>query len=106
MWEHVGVIRRTATLSQVFQTLQAYAIQAHDCRGDRPATVVHCLELDNLVLTAQAITLAALTREESRGTHYREEFPTQNDAAWHGNVLVSQSAHGDLQVRKAPVVKR
>lgn len=106
MWEHVGVIRRTATLSQSFETLQAYATQARDCRGDRPATVVHCLELENLALTAKAITLAALTREESRGTHYREEFPTQNDAAWHCNVVVSQSADGDLQVRKAPVVTR
>ena len=98
------VIRRTGTLSQAFETLQAFATQARDCRGDRPATVVRCLELDNLVLTAQAIALAALTREESRGTHYREEFPIQNDAVWHCNVVVSQSADGDLQVRKAPVV--
>jgi succinate dehydrogenase/fumarate reductase flavoprotein subunit len=104
MWEHVGVIRRTGTLSQAFETLQALATQAHDCRGDRPATVVRCLELDHLVLTAQAIALAALTRAESRGTHYREEFPTQNDAAWHCNVVVSQRTNGDLRVRQAPVV--
>jgi len=65
---------------------------------------VRCLELDNLCLTAEAIALAALTREESRGTHYREDFPDRDDANWLRNLLIRQEAHGVLQVRKAPVV--
>jgi succinate dehydrogenase/fumarate reductase flavoprotein subunit len=66
--------------------------------------MVRFLELDNLLITAEAITLAALYREESRGTHYREDFPERDDTAWRCNVLIRQEADGALRVYKAPVV--
>ena len=75
MWDNVGIVRRTATLRTALEAIHTLADQAHACRGERPATVVRCLELDNLVLVAEAIALAALTRQESRGTHYLEESP-------------------------------
>ena len=65
---------------------------------------MRCLELDNLCLTAESIAMAALVREESRGTHYREDFPDRDDVAWHCNVLVSRGTDDALQVRKAEVV--
>jgi succinate dehydrogenase/fumarate reductase flavoprotein subunit len=104
MWEYVGVLRQAAALSQALETVRTLAAQAHACGGDRPATVVRCLELDNLCLTAEAIALAALTRRESRGTHYREDFPDRDDANWLCNLLVHQGTDGVLQVRKASVV--
>jgi len=56
------------------------------------------------VLVAEAITLAAQTRQESRGTHYLEELPERDDAAWLCNLLVRQGTDGVLQVHRAPVV--
>src|SRR5262249_55763371 len=99
MWDNVGIVRRTARLHSALDTIRALAQQAHDCRGERPATVVRCLELDNLALVAEAITLAALTRRESRGTHYLEEFPERDDANWLCNLLVQQSTDGSLRIR-------
>jgi succinate dehydrogenase/fumarate reductase flavoprotein subunit len=104
MWDNVGIVRRTATLRTALAALHTLADQAHACRGERPATVVRCLELDNLVLVAEAIALAALTRQESRGTHYLEEFPEKDDTHWLCNLLIHQGSDGVLQVRKAPVV--
>jgi succinate dehydrogenase/fumarate reductase flavoprotein subunit len=60
--------------------------------------------LDNLLLTSEAIALSALYREESRGTHYREDFPERNDAQWLCNVLVRQRPDGTLEPRKSVVV--
>jgi succinate dehydrogenase / fumarate reductase flavoprotein subunit len=40
------------------------------------------LELENMLKTAEAIVFSALQREESRGAHYREDFPQRNDAEW------------------------
>jgi fumarate reductase (CoM/CoB) subunit A len=104
MWSHVGVVRQASTLQQALETVRTLAEQARTCSGDRPATVVRCLELDSLCLTAEAITLAALAREESRGTHYREDFPDKDDVAWWCNLLVHQATDGTMQVHKAPVV--
>ena len=55
-----GALPRCGQLAAI----HTLADQAHACRGERPATVVRCLELDNLVLVAEAIALAALTRQE------------------------------------------
>ncbi|HEY5867855.1 MAG TPA: FAD-binding protein [Candidatus Tectomicrobia bacterium] len=104
MWDNVGIVRRTATLRTALAAIHTLADQAHACRGDRPATVVRCLELENLLLIAEAITLAALTRQESRGTHYLEECPDKDDTHWLCNLLVHQRDDRALQVRKAPIV--
>src|SRR5262249_17674817 len=55
MWDNVGIVRRSATLHTAQEAIRTLTQQAHACRGDRAATVVRCLELDNLVLVAQAI---------------------------------------------------
>lgn len=104
MWDNVGVLRQATTLHTALQAIQRIAEQARGCSGDRPVTVVRCLELDNMARIAEAITLAALTRQESRGTHYREDFPARDDAHWHCNVLVQERQDGTLAVSQTPVV--
>ncbi len=56
-------------------------IQAHGPCVDRPG-----LELKNMVLNARLMTEAALTREESRGAHFRNDFPTTRDI-WRRRVI-------------------
>lgn len=104
MWDNVGIVRRTATLRAALEAIRALAQHTQACRGDRPATIVRCLELDNMALVAEAVALAALTRQESRGTHYLEDLPERNDGQWLCNLLVRQDTDGTLQVRQAPVV--
>lgn len=104
MWQHVGVIRQASTLTTALDTIRALAERAARCGGNRPAAVAHCLELDNLCLIAEVIALAALSREESRGTHYREDFPERNDTDWHCNVALARGADNALQVRQVDVV--
>lgn len=104
MWQQVGVVRQASTLSTALDTIRALTGRAAACGGNRPAAVVHCLELDNLCQIAEVIALAALSREESRGTHYREDFPDRNDTDWHCNVAVSQASDHTVQVRRVAVV--
>jgi succinate dehydrogenase/fumarate reductase flavoprotein subunit len=104
MWNQVGVVRQAGVLHQALEAIRTLARRAQTCGADRPATMVRCLELDNLCLTAEAIALAALTREESRGTHYRQDFPHKDDTNWRCNLLVSQDSDGTLDIRQTPVV--
>ncbi len=49
---------------------------------DGGQSLVFARELKNMLILARAITLAALTRNESRGAHYKPEYPKRDDANW------------------------
>ncbi len=49
-------------------------------------------ELQNLLTVARLMIAAALAREESRGTHYRSDFPTRDDARWGTRHVTSRPA--------------
>jgi L-aspartate oxidase len=59
-------------------------------------------ETSNLHTVATAISLAALTREETRGSHWREDFPEANDS-WLKRVLIKSDSTGKLSVSYEPV---
>jgi L-aspartate oxidase len=48
------------------------------------------LELNNLLALAKLEAHACLARTESRGPHYRADFPVQDDANWRKNVIVKK----------------
>jgi succinate dehydrogenase / fumarate reductase flavoprotein subunit len=60
------------------------------------------LELENMLKTAEAMVFSALQRKESRGAHYRQDFPERNDEEWLKHTLVYAAADG-LTLRYKPV---
>ncbi len=70
MWEKVGIIRDAAGLAQAAETLAAWH-RLLPAPVDRPSH-----ELCNMILVGRLMAEAALIREESRGAHYRSDFPS------------------------------
>ena len=69
MWDKVGIIRSGKSLEEAADILATYqGLLARP--SDRPA-----YEVTNLVLCARLVTEAALLREESRGAHFRTDYP-------------------------------
>ncbi len=64
--------------------------------------VVEALELDFMLDVAEAIAFSALTRRESRGAHFRTDFPSRDDQKYLLHQLVYRSAEGPL-TRELPV---
>ena len=64
--------------------------------------LVEAIELGHQLDLAEVILLSALHRQESRGTHYRIDFPNRDDQNFLKHTLVSQS-EGGLEVRYKPV---
>jgi succinate dehydrogenase / fumarate reductase flavoprotein subunit len=61
------------------------------------------LDLDNLLTVAEIIAKAALLRQESRGAHFRDDYPEKSDY-WGGvNLRVRKAADGGIQVEPVPV---
>jgi len=58
----------------------------------RPQELVEALELRNLLILAELEANVCLKRTESRGPHYREEFPEQDDKNWAKSIIVKKVA--------------
>jgi L-aspartate oxidase len=74
MWQQVGIVRTASGLKRAIHELQ----RLRDCLP-QPCNRSAC-EAANLLQAALLITRSALAREESRGAHYRTDYPTHNDA--------------------------
>ncbi|GAA3787107.1 hypothetical protein GCM10022226_01640 [Sphaerisporangium flaviroseum] len=84
-----GVLRSGRSLSEVGQSLL-------DARWT-PVAVEPCTEAwetTNLLTVATALVAAARAREETRGSHWREDFPERNDAWWLGHLDVTLAEEG------------
>ncbi|WP_323792269.1 FAD-binding protein [Nocardioides sp.] len=79
MSSRVGVLRNAPGLAEAAEMLDAI--------GTRSADLVdlNAWETTNLLTVAEALTEAARGREETRGSHWRDDFPDRNDATWAGH---------------------
>ena len=59
-------------------------------------------ELDHLLDISLVITASALARKESRGGHYREDYP-ERSLAFHYHTLAYMTDFGDLTLDKRPI---
>lgn len=65
--------------------------------------IVAFVELKYQLTIAEAVAQAAIMREESRGSHYRTDYPKRDDANWLCHIIVSLGEKGELSFRKQPV---
>ncbi len=80
MWDKAGILRDGARLAEARDGLDALAAELRgtgvaDGRRAFNLSWADWLNLDSLLLASRAIVAAALAREESRGAHWREDFP-------------------------------
>lgn len=79
-------------------TQKMYARDLHELR------LVH--ETRNMVLNAEMKLRASLYRRESRGMHYREDYPARDDEGFLGWVHVFKGQDGAMKVKKVPVPRK
>jgi succinate dehydrogenase / fumarate reductase flavoprotein subunit len=63
------------------------------------------LDLPNLLTVSEAVTLAALERQESRGAQFRDDFPEKDEAFGRFNIVIHKGADGAMQVSRRPVLE-
>ncbi len=107
MWDDAGIIRSAQQLQRAtanLTDLHARLMQIGTAGNDRAYNVTwhDWMNLDNLIQISQAITVAALAREDSRGAHFREDFPDADDLAQSAFTCVTQT-DGQLTTRFEPV---
>jgi L-aspartate oxidase len=91
MWRNVGVERTGERLNETREIIAFWSRYVMDKSFD-PATAGAVgasagWELQNMLTVCALIASAAYTRTESRGAHYRVDFPTRDDAHWRLRLL-------------------
>jgi len=81
MWRHVGLVRSRPGLEQAVASLVRWSGAIRAAHTDQPVEPAD-KRLHSIVTVGLRIARAALRREESRGGHYRTDFPVRDDAQW------------------------
>ncbi len=100
-----GVIRTAAGLARAARDLEAVASGVVFPEGAQKVDVTHGTaewETTNLHTVATALAQVAALREETRGGHYREDFPSQDDS-WRGRLVSRLAPDGELITRYQPL---
>lgn len=109
MTQHCGVFRTEAVmregLMQIEQLQQQYSQVYLDDKGSCWNTeLIEAIELRSLMIVGQLILSSALSRQESRGAHCREDFPDRDDEGFLKHTLAFYSPAGiDLQYRPVAI---
>ncbi|MEK7848149.1 MAG: fumarate reductase/succinate dehydrogenase flavoprotein subunit, partial [Chloroflexota bacterium] len=67
-----------------------------------PRELVKLLELDNMLTTAEMLCRAALMRTESRGAHFRSDYPQEDNHHWLQNIIIRRREEG-MELSTRPV---
>lgn len=99
LWKRVGIVRTGLALLEAERRIESWQ-QIAD-RFGRPSP--RDWELRNMLTVARMLTRAARERDESRGTHFRSDFPRRDDARWRADVVLQRIAGGELDILRSPV---
>ena len=61
------------------------------------------LDLPNLLLVSEAVTRSAIERRESRGGHFREDYPEKDPAFGKVNIVLRKGRDGRMELTRAPI---
>ena len=103
----VGIVRNESEMSQALDKLsglweRAGKTAVHGHREYNPGWHT-ALDLKHLLTISEAITRSALNRKESRGGHFREDFPDKSAEDAKMNIVISKAPDGSMQLRREPI---
>ncbi len=94
LWNCASIVRTEEGLKRGCAALQECRDALSACRVKNSADQVDYLEVSRMAQVGEAIVAASLMRRESRGAHYRSDYPERNDGKWRGSSRVEKS--GDV----------
>lgn len=103
----VGIVRRQEEMEQALDGIlklkeRAKHVAVDGNREYNPGWHTS-LDLNNLLTVSEAVALAGLNRKESRGAHFRDDFPEKSAEFATFNFVISKGAGGDMKIERAPL---
>jgi succinate dehydrogenase / fumarate reductase, flavoprotein subunit len=103
----VGIVRREEEMVRALDELaklweRSRSVAVHGHREYNPGWHT-AIDLKHLLTVSEAITRAAIERKESRGGHFRDDFPNRNTADGKVNIILHKDADGSMRTRRVPI---
>ncbi len=107
MQDLVGIVRREEEMSRALDGLtklqeRARNVVVYGHREYNPGWHT-ALDLKHLLTVSEAITRAAIERKESRGGHFRDDFPSRDSSEGRMNVVLSKAEDGSMRIRREQI---
>jgi succinate dehydrogenase / fumarate reductase, flavoprotein subunit len=103
----VGIVRREDEMLRALETVRILKARAGRVavQGNREYNPGWhtALDLQSLLTVSEAITLAALDRRESRGAHFRDDYPSKDEGHGRVRIAIRKGRDGGMQVSREPV---
>lgn len=107
MQDHVGIVRRAGEMEHALEELRSLNERARKVAvvGNREYNGGWhtALDLPHLLTVSELITRAAIERKESRGAHFRDDYPEKDEIGGRCNIVLRRSDSGELQVEREPL---
>jgi succinate dehydrogenase / fumarate reductase flavoprotein subunit len=107
MQDLVGIVRQEQEMLQALDRIRELktATERVSVDGNREynAGWHTALDLYHLLTVSEIVTRAALERKESRGAHFRDDFPDKNNQFGLLNIVVQKGADGGMQFSREPI---
>jgi succinate dehydrogenase/fumarate reductase flavoprotein subunit len=102
MWQKAGIMRNKKDLEMALSQIEASAASCPEIMVNDFRDLMRLQEFQNLIVSAEMICRAALLRTESRGAHYRSDFPEEDNSRWVKNIVISKK-DTEMGLREVPV---
>jgi succinate dehydrogenase/fumarate reductase flavoprotein subunit len=102
MWFQAGIIRNGNGLNDALSRITELRSLSQNSPRTNVGELKRYLEFQNMLLMSEIICRGALLRTESRGSHYRSDFPEEDNVNWLKNIVVSQD-NGQMILKSIPV---
>jgi succinate dehydrogenase / fumarate reductase flavoprotein subunit len=103
----VGIVRREDEMRRALEALKTLKERARkvSVTGNREYNPGWhtALDLQNLLTVSEIVARAALERKESRGGHFRDDFPEKDPSYGKFNIVIRRGANGEMQVTREPI---
>jgi succinate dehydrogenase / fumarate reductase flavoprotein subunit len=107
MQDKVGIVRREEEMVHALDAIAALRKRAANVSvpGNREYNNGWhtALDLPNLLIVSELVTLSGIERKESRGAHFRDDFPGKDDAYAKFNIVLRKGADGQPKLERVPL---
>jgi len=107
MQDLVGIVRQEKEMLEALERIQEFKLRASRAgvSGNREYNPGWhtAIDLNNLLTVSEMVTRAALERKESRGAHFRDDFPAKDDKFGSCNIVIRKGPGGEMQIRREPI---